>query len=56
MNWGQPVYEATIVRARERGRPLGRLTRGLIWAALAIFVISIFAFLLGLAPTPPPIY
>jgi hypothetical protein len=32
----------------ERGRPGPRLLRGLLWATVAIFVISILAFVVGL--------
>ena len=55
MRWEQMLYEASELRMREGGRPLGRLARGLVWTFLAIFIISLLAFLLGLAPAPPPI-
>lgn len=57
MNWGQPIYEATMVRARERGRPLSRLRRGLFWAFLLLALCSILAFLFFahfMPPTPLP--
>jgi hypothetical protein len=53
MNWGQPVYEATIDRAKELGRPLLRLRRGLFWALLLLFIFSIVVFLFFTHYTPP---
>ena len=53
MRW-EPFYEDMLAPYRERGRPWPRLVRGLLWALLAIIVLSILAFSLGvLAPEFP---
>jgi hypothetical protein len=36
----------------ERGSPRQRLVRGLLWAVLAIFIISVLAFSAGQCMTP----
>ena len=36
----------TLRVAAQRGQPGGRLLRGLIWAMIAIFIISVLAFLI----------
>ena len=46
MRW-EPFYEDMLAPYRERGRPWPRLVRGLLWALLAIIVLSILAFCLG---------
>lgn len=45
MNW--PWHERDILPPEGRGRPGQRLARGLLWAIVAIFVISILVFWLG---------
>jgi hypothetical protein len=52
MNWNLIELE-THVRAQERGRPGPRLARGVLWAAFAVFLISVLAFAFGqVAPEP----
>lgn len=46
MIWGWFYREPPLPPA-ERGRPWPRLVRGLLWALLAIFIISILAFATG---------
>ncbi len=41
------LEQETQLRKRDLGQPGQRLTRGLLWAIVAIFVISILAFLVG---------
>lgn len=54
MNWDPFVREALPPLA-ERGRIGPRLVRGILWAVVAIFVISILAFWLGQSMVPGPI-
>jgi hypothetical protein len=45
----------TLRIAAQRGQPGGRLLRGLIWAVIAIFIISILVFLIAVvAPLGDP--
>ncbi len=45
-------FRASRLAQTERGRPFARLVRGLLWAIVAIFVISILAFVVGLLIKP----
>ena len=45
--WPESYRESQLTRA-ELGRPFARLVRGLLWAIVAIVVISILAFAAGL--------
>lgn len=54
MNW-DPFVRDALQPLAERGRPGPRLVRGLLWALVAIFVISILAFWLGQSMMPGPI-
>ena len=48
-----PVQFRTSQLAQaERGRPFARLASGILWAIVAIFVISILAFVVGLFLKP----
>ncbi len=47
------LEQETRLRKRELGQPGQRLTRGLLWATVAIFVISVLAFLAGQAMILP---
>jgi hypothetical protein len=42
-----PWHDHATVAHPERGRPWPRLVRGILWAVLALFVISILAFWAG---------
>jgi len=52
MNWSDQEVLKTL---SQRGKPGPRLVRGLIWAIFAIFLISLLAFLVGIAPIPSPV-
>ena len=47
MNWGA-LEGRTLAPLPERGRPARRLTRGVLWAILLLFVISILVFCIGI--------
>ena len=49
--WPESYRESQLTRA-ELGRPFARLVRGLLWAIVAIVVISILAFVVGLLIKP----
>ena len=49
--WPESYRESQLTRA-ERGHPFARLVRGLLWAIVAIFAISILAFVVGLLIKP----
>lgn len=50
-----PLLEQEVrSRAFALGRPGQRLTRGLLWAIVAIFVLSLLAFAAGQAMIPLP--
>jgi hypothetical protein len=55
MNWDPFVREA-LQPLRGRGRPGPRLVRGLLWAVVAIFVISILAFWFGQSMVSGPLF
>ncbi len=44
MNWNW-LYEQLPADLEKRGRPGPRLLRGVLWAALAIFVMSVLTFI-----------
>jgi hypothetical protein len=48
------LEQSPLLPRRELGRPLARLARGPLWAALAIFIISILAFAAGRLLIPEP--
>ena len=49
--WPESYRQSQLTRAA-LGRPFVRLVRGLLWAIVAIVVISILAFVVGLLIKP----